>query len=520
MTAEEQAPPGSRAALLDRLLRLPPERREALLREIRERGGNGPAGTTDRDTSGGTAGNTHGSAAETPGNATGRDAGTDDGAAGEGEVWPLSFGQERLWFLGRFDPADTTYHTPWCVRLRGPVDAGAIAAAFTRVVERHHVLRTRYRLDGDRPVQVVVPAAPVPVESVDVTGDPDPAVVEFVDRPFDLEHGPPLRVALLRLGEDDVLLCIVLHHIVVDGWSLDVLMREVTECYAAHREGRPPRLEELPTQYPRVAEEDRRRAESDEDASHLEYWTRTLAGVPTLDLPPDRPRPARWSGRGGQESLLVPDETITRLEEVARAARCTLFTALLAAYQVTLGGACGQDDFCVGVPVAGRDRTEIEPLIGYFATTMVMRADLSGDPTFRELLKRTRLTLFRGLQHAGTPFERILGALRLPRDLGRPPLYQAMFNLHNLPKGHLLNTTMGDLSAEFRPVPTAGRTKAEVSVDAWRGPEGLGGVLDYSSDLFSAETARRLTRSFTGVVERAGADPDLRLSDLRGATPW
>ncbi|GAA0820307.1 condensation domain-containing protein [Streptosporangium amethystogenes subsp. fukuiense] len=472
----EQPAQDRREELLGRLARLSPERRAALLAEARERDG--------------------------------------------GRRWPLSFGQERLWFLSRFDPDDTTYHTPWCVRLRGRVDVRALAAAFTRVAERHHVLRTRFRLAGDRPVQIVVPVAPVPVERADVTGDPAPAVVEFVNRPFDLEGGPPLRVALLRLGEEHFLLCVVLHHIVVDGWSLDVLMREVTECYAAHREGRPPALAELPAQYPQLAEEDRRRAERDEDASHLDHWTRTLAGVPALDLPADHPRPARWSGRGGQESLLVPDEVVTRLEDVARGARCTLFMALLAAYQATLSLASGQRDLCVGVPVSGRDRTEIEPLIGYFAGTLVLRADLSGDPTFLELMKRARLTLFRGLQHAGTPFERILASLRLPRDLSRPPLFQAMFNLHNLPKDDLLRTTMGDLSAEVYPVPATGRTKAEVSVDAWRGPEGLGGVLDYSSDLFSAGTARRLARTFTEVVERAGADPGLRLSDLRGVRPW
>ncbi|ACZ89542.1 condensation domain-containing protein [Streptosporangium roseum] len=463
--------PDQRAALLSRLAELPPERREALLGRAR-----------DRDA---------------------------------GRTWPLSFGQERLWFLSRFDPADTTYHTPWCVRLRGPVDADGIAAALTRVAGRHHVLRTRFRLAGDRPVQVVAPAGPVAVERRDVTGDPAPAVVEFVNRPFDLEAGPPLRVALMRLAGEDFILCVVLHHIVVDGWSLDVLMRELAECYAAHREGREPLLAELPTQYTDVAAEDRRRAEH-EDTAHLDHWTRTLAGAPVLDLPADHPRPARWTGRGGQESLLVPDEVITRLEGVARQQRCTLFMALLAAYQVTLGLAAGQEDLCVGVPVAGRNRVELEPLIGYFATTLALRADLSGDPTFRELLKRTRLSVFRGLQHAEVPFERILGALRLPRDLSRPPLLQAMFNLHNLPKGDLLRTEMADLAVEVYPMPPAGRTKAEISVDAWRGPEGLGGVLDYNSDLFSAGTARRLVRAFTDVVERAGTDPDLRLSDLRG----
>ncbi|MFF0310544.1 condensation domain-containing protein [Streptosporangium sp. NPDC004379] len=493
-----------RAALLGRLAALPPGERRALLARARERA----AGS-------GTAGDVAGTAdtADTSGTGSGSDAGT----AGT-EEWPLSFGQERLWFLSRFDPADTAYHTPWCVTLRGPVDAEGLAAAFTRVTERHDVLRARFRLAGDRPVQVIVPAAPVTVERADVTGDPAPAVVEFVNRPFDLENDPPLRVALLRLAAGEFVLCIVLHHIVVDGWSLDVLMRELAECYAAYREGREPVLAELPVRYTEVAAEERRRAGHD-DGAHLAHWTRTLAGVPVLDLPADRPRPPRWTGRGGRVELAVPDEVVSRLEETAKKRRCTLFMALLAAYQAVLGLAAGQEDLCVGVPVAGRSRTELQPLIGYFATTMVLRADLSGDPTFEELLGRTRRAVFTGMQHAEVPFERILGALRLPRDLSRPPLFQVMFNLHNLPKDDLLRTSMADLETEVYPVPAAGRTKAEVSVDAWRAPEGLGGVLDYNSDVFSAGTARRLAGAFTELVERAGADPGLRLSDLKGIRP-
>ncbi|MGV9599709.1 condensation domain-containing protein [Streptosporangium sandarakinum] len=488
-----------RAELLGRLAALPPERRRALLAHARGRAAGDVPGTAGTE---GTEG--------TPGADAGSGAGT--------EEWPLSFGQERLWFLSRFDPADTAYHTPWCVRLRGPVDADGLAAAFTRVTGRHDVLRTRFRLAGDRPVQVVVLAAPVTVERADVAGDPAPAVLEFVNRPFDLENGPPLRVALLRLADREFLLCIVLHHIVVDGWSLDVLMRELAECYAAHREGREPVLADLPVRYTEAVAEERRRA-GDDDGAHLAYWTRTLTGVPVLDLPADRPRPPRWTGRGGRVELAVPDEVVSRLEETAKRRRCTLFMALLAAYQATLGAAAGQEDLCVGVPVAGRNRTELEPLIGYFATTLVLRADLSGDPTFEELLARTRRAVFTGMQHAEVPFERILGALRLPRDLSRPPLFQAMFNLHNLPKDDLLRTSMADLDVEVHPVPAAGRTKAEVSVDAWRGSEGLGGVLDYNSDVFSAGTARRLAGAFTELVERAGADPGLRLSDLKGIRP-
>ncbi|WP_068898463.1 condensation domain-containing protein [Planomonospora sphaerica] len=491
MTGEER-----RAALLARLAALPPERREALRALTLAGAATGRKAPVD--------GGEGGAGAQVP---------EVPGSAEAGRSWPLSFGQERLWFLNRFDPADTVYNTPWCVRLRGPVDAGALAEALTRVAGRHHVLRARFRLDGDRPVQVVAPAGPVPLEVAEVAGDPAPAVVELVNRPFDLESDPPLRAALLRLDDGTSLLCLVLHHIVVDGWSLDVLMRELAECYAARREGRGPVLEELPMQYTDFAVEDRRR----DRTARLEYWTRTLAGVPVLDLPADLPRPARWTGRGGQEPLRVPGGTVARLEEVARRERCTLFMALVAAYQAALGLLAGQDDLCVGVPVAGRGRTELAPLIGYFSTTLVLRADLSGDPTFRELLGRTRVTLLRGLQHADAPFEQILGALRLPRDLSRPPLLQAMFNLHNMPKDDLLRTSMGDLEVEVYPVPAAGRTKAEVSVDLWRAGEGLGGVLDYGCDLFTAETARRFARAFTGLLERAGTGPDLRLSELGGA---
>ncbi|WP_432921778.1 condensation domain-containing protein [Microbispora sp. CA-135349] len=467
MTAAER-----RAALIEKLAGLPPERRAALLRSL-------------------------GGASRDPG----------------GQEWPLSPGQERLWFLSRFDPGDTSYNTPWCMRLRGPLDVDALTGAFTRIVARHEVLRTRFRLRGDAPVQVVLPPAPVPLEKIALAGeaDLDRALKEFVERPFDLENEPPLRAGLARPGEDDAVVCIVLHHIVMDGWSLDVLMRELTECYAAGREGREPELPELPTQYPRFAVQERQR----DHTEGLEFWTRRLAGAPALDLPADHPRPARWSGRGGREQLLLPPEEITPLEKVARKRRCTSFMALAAAYQATLALASGQTGFCVGVPVAGRSRSELTPLIGYFGNTMVLRADLSGDPSFHELLDRVREATLAGMRHAEVPFEHVLAALRVPRDISRPPLCQAMFNLHNLPKDDLLGTRMADLGREVYTVPPS-HTKSEVSMDLWRGPEGLGGVLDYSSDLFTPATARRLVGGFAEVVRRAGADPDIRLSALSG----
>lgn len=441
-------------------------------------------------------------------------------ARGERQTWPLSTGQERLWFLQRFNPDDSAYHITWPVRLRGPIDEAGLAAAFTAIAARHETLRTRFVLNGDLPAQTVDDPREVRLDHLepgraeesgsDAVGA---AIVDYAGRPFDLAAAPAWRAGLLRLAPDEAVLCIVMHHIVADHWSLDVLMRELGECYAAHREGRPPRLDELPLQYRDFAAAERRRAEEGRD--HLDYWTERLAGSPPLDLPLDRPRPARWTGRGAKTDVAVPPLEVDRLEGVARAHRATLFMALLAAWQVTLGTAAGQDDFCVGVPVAGRDRPELAPLIGYFSTTLVARAGLSGDPTFSELLRRTRVSTLKALAHAGTSLDRILGALHLPRDLSRPPLCQAMFNLtHHLPSADLLRTELGDLTVEVVPQPDLGRARVEVSLDLYRGPEGVGGWLEYSTDLFEPATAHRLADAFTRVVTRAGSDPDLRLSEL------
>ncbi|MGI5281975.1 condensation domain-containing protein [Nonomuraea polychroma] len=432
-------------------------------------------------------------------------------------TWPLSTGQERLWFLQRFDPDNCAYHITWPVRLRGPIDEAGLAAAFTTIAARHEVLRTRFVLDGDLPAQVVDEPREVRLDRLDPASSAvEPAIAAYAGRPFDLAAAPAWRAGLLRLAADDAVLCIVLHHIVVDNWSLDVLMRELGECYRAHREGRPPQLEDLTTQYRDHAVTERRRAEAGRD--HLDYWVERLAGAPPLDLPLDRPRPARWTGRGAKIGVAVPDAEVARLELLARAYRATLFMALLAAWQVTLGTAAGQDDFCVGVPVAGRDRPELAQLIGYFSTTLVARAELSGDPTFGELLRRTRISTLKALAHAGTSLDRILGGLRLPRDLSRPPLCQAMFNLtHNLPTGDLLRTELGDLAVQLCPPPDLGRARVEVSLDVYRGPEGIGGSLEYATDLFDAAHAYRLVDEFARVVTRAGADPNLRLSELRAA---
>ncbi|GAA0433508.1 hypothetical protein Acor_07670 [Acrocarpospora corrugata] len=457
--------PEDRTQLVKRLAGLPPARREALLRSLAEQA--------------------------------------------DGMAWPLSSGQERLWFLSRFDPADTGYHIMWHVRLHGEVNHAGLVWAFSRIVARHEVLRTRFLLRNDRPGQVVREPEQVPVERMP---GGEAAVAGFVNRPFDLSRDLPIRVALIEDG-DAHLLCMVIHHIAADAWSLDVLMRELAECYAAYRENREPVLAALPLQYRHFAVWERKR----QDQQRLDWWTRWLTGVPVLDLPVDMARPKRWSGPAVREYVAVPDDATTRLEELAREERCTQFMALVVAFQASMGLLAGQDDFCVGVPVAGRSRAEFAPLIGCFSNTIALRADLSGDPTFRELLRRARGPFMRALQNADAPFERVLNAVQPARDLSRPPLCQVVFNLtHDLPKADLFRTTLGDLRVETCEPLRVTQARAEVFGEIYRDANGVGGWLEYNSDLFSAETGRLFGEMFSGLVHWAGNHPDLRLSHLKG----
>ncbi|MEO3855700.1 condensation domain-containing protein [Acrocarpospora sp. B8E8] len=443
--------PDLRAALLDRLARVPPERREALRRTLGDK---------------------------------------------RGVMAPLSTGQERLWFLSAFDPEDTSYHVPWCVWLRGPVRPELLAGAFTRIAARHEVLRARFRMTGAGPRQFILPPGPVTLERRELLGDPAVVVDAFVNRPFDLEMEPPWRVALLRVVDDHMLLCIVLHHIAADGWALDVLMRELAECYAAAVERREPELPELAMPYTAFAAWERER----DVGSAVTFLAERLAGTPYLDLPADHARPSRWTGRGAAVRFQVAGETVRGLERFSRRERCTPFMVLMAAFQATLGRAAGQEDFCVGVPVAGRAKAEYAPMIGSFANTLAVRADLSGIPGPGELVRRVRKTVIEAMTRADTPYEKVIAALRLPRDLSRLPLCQAMFALQNTPQNDMLRPSIGDLTAEFYPGPGSRYTKAEVAVQMWPLGDGLSGILDYSADLFEASSMRALADQFTATI--------------------
>ncbi|NUS11791.1 MAG: non-ribosomal peptide synthetase, partial [Streptomyces sp.] len=333
---------------------------------------------------------------------------------------PLSFGQQRLWFLHQFDPKDPSHNAGYAYRLRGALDVAALEAAFTAVVARHEALRTRFTAEDGEPRAVVEDPAPVAVELTEAesAGHAELVVAARANTPFDLTAEPPLRITVVRLGPADHVLCVVTHHINSDGWSFNVLRDEV----AAHYAGQP--LPEPPLQYGDVV------AAAGDTQADPGWWVGQLAGAPDLELPTDRPRPAERTTEGGDVRFELTAELADAVRALAKQARCTPYMVLLAAYQVLLARHSGQPDFCVGTPAAGRGRPELERVVGYLSTTMVLRCDLSGDPAFSDLLRATRRTVLAGLAHPDVPFEQLVGALGVERDLSRTPLYQAMFALH------------------------------------------------------------------------------------------
>ncbi|MGJ6960829.1 amino acid adenylation domain-containing protein [Streptosporangium sp. G11] len=422
-----------------------------------------------------------------------------------GTEYPLSYGQQRLWFLHRLDPGDSAYNTSYVYRLKGLLDKIALEAAFTAVAARHESLRTRFPEVAGEPVAIVEPPSPVTVERLTAQGEQEVAalVAALTNTAFDLAAAPPFRVSLIELGPADHVLCVVLHHINGDGWSLNVLRSEVATHYGSR--GTAP-LPELPLQYGEYA-----RALRPAD-SELRWWTERLAGVPPLELPADRPRPARRTGAGAEVEFRIAPDVAASIGALARSARCTPFMVLLSAYQILMHRHTGQTDFCVGTPSAGRGSTELETMIGFLSTTLALRCDVSGDPTFEELLKRTRRVVLDGLSRQDVPFERLVVNLDVERDLSRTPLFQTLFAFHT--HGELADPLPG-LEAGHFPNGWA-RARLDLSVDLYPGDDGaLHGTAIYSTELFDRETVERMVARFQELLAAVVASPGSPVSSLR-----
>ncbi|MEW5929249.1 MAG: amino acid adenylation domain-containing protein, partial [Gemmatimonadota bacterium] len=440
---------------------------------------------------------------------------------------PLSFAQQRLWLVDRLEPGSAAYNMATALRLRGALDADALRASLDALVRRHETLRTTFAEGGDGPVQVVHPPAPAALPVRDLRGAPDAEAqaerlaAEEALRPFDLETGPLLRCALLRLADDDHVLCLTLHHVVTDGWSMDVLTREVSALYAAFSRGETPRLPELPelpVQYADFAVWQRDRLSGEVLETQVGYWKEKLAGAPPLlEIPLDRPRRPGQSPLAASHRLRLSPELSQALRALSRREGATPFMALLAGWQALLSRYSGQEDVVVGSPIAGRIRPEVEGLIGFFVNMLVLRGDLAADPTWSELLGRTRETALGAYDHQELPFERLVEELGVQRSLLHLPVFQVAFALDRSDARERLS--LGGLAPE--PFGAEERiAKFDLFLAMLDDGEALGGAIVYRPALFDAETVARMAGHLEAVLETMAADPARRLSRLsllRGA---
>ncbi|HYH47297.1 MAG TPA: amino acid adenylation domain-containing protein, partial [Thermoanaerobaculia bacterium] len=451
------------------------------------------------------------------------------------ESFPVSFAQQRLWFLDQLDPGSAAYNLPVSLRLAGSLQPAVLHACLQEVVQRHEALRTVFAVEDGEPVQRVTGWDGPELPLVDLAGLPaalrEPElrrVVPLVERqPFDLAAGPLLRAVLIFAGVPgqasgqasepalpEHILVVSMHHIVSDGWSLGVFVREVVALYSAFASGQPSPLPELPIQYVDYAAWQRDHLTGAVLAAQLDYWRRQLAGAPPgLDLPADRPRPPQPTGRGGSQRRLLPPAVAAAVRSTVRREGVTLFMLTLAAFDLLLGRVSGQEDLSVGTPIAGRGRGELEGLIGFFINTLVLRTDLGGDPTFGELLARVRQTSVHAYDHQDLPFERLVEELAPERDLGRSPLFQVLFAVQNAPPG---GARLPGLAVTR--VPTIGETaKFDLSVSVTEpGGGGLRVGFEFSRDLFDDTTVLRLLGHFSSLLAAVSspAGLGLRLSEV------
>ncbi len=434
---------------------------------------------------------------------------------------PCSFAQERLWLLDRMHGAGAAYNLHTMIRTPGRIDVPAVERAVGELVRRHEALRTVFAEQDGAPVQVILPFTGFTLPIVEMPGADEAALRRFAADetavPFDLATGPLMRGMLLRLAPDDHVLLLVMHHIVSDGWSMGVISVEVAELYEAFRNGRPSPLPEPGFQYADYAVQQRERMRGDVLDKQLAYWRERLADAPALlELPLDRPRPAVQTYHGAARPISLSRPALERLEDLARAEGATLHMVLSACFQVLLSKYAGTEDVVLGSPVAGRSRRELEKLIGFFVNTVVLRTDLSGDPAFREVLRRVRATALGAYAHQELPFERLVAELRPERSLRHTPLFQVIFALEAI---HATDEELaGDMDA--MPLdPETGTSKFDLTLALNIRDEGLGGVMEYATDLFDPETIDRMIAHLQRVMERVGVDPDVRMSALDLAGP-
>ncbi|KZB86538.1 non-ribosomal peptide synthetase [Amycolatopsis regifaucium] len=446
------------------------------------------------------------------------------GAAGRADVLPtadrdrplpLSFAQRRLWFLDRLHPDDAEYNSALALRLTGVLDVQALAEALRSLVERHESLRTTFdEVDGEG-VQIIHPPSGLPLPVVDVDAEAlDRVLLEEYSRPFDLRRGPLVRALVARTGPEEYVLLLCVHHIVTDGWSMGVLTGELAELYNAGVRGEEAALPPQPVQYADFAAWQRKRLSDAVLAERLGYWQQRLGGLAPLELPTDRPRPATRTTEGAVREFSLPRETAARLAELARSEETTLFTTVLAACKVLFARYAGQEDVSVGTVVQGRDRPELQRVIGFFVNTVVLRSTVDLSRSFRELLGEVRETVLDAFSHDDVPFERLVDAVHADRDPSRNPLFDVMVLLHSASGA---KPAFDGLAAEDVGV-TRKSSNFDLTIEFEERDGALAGLVEYSTALFDAETIDRLISHLAVLLDAVAARPDRPLAELPLAT--
>ena len=434
----------------------------------------------------------------------------------------LSYAQQRMWFLWQLEPGSAAYNLPGAVRLKGALSLKALEQAFASLVARHETLRTVFQRQADDSLLQVPTCAPLLIEQQDFSALPvaerERAVAEAAQQqsllPFDLAVGPLLRVKLLKLDEQEHVLLLTLHHIVSDGWSMNVLIDEFIRCYDAHEAGQSPQLAPLPIQYSDYALWQRRWLEAGEQARQLEYWQAQLGSEhPVLELPTDHSRPAMPSYRGSRHEFAIDAVLAEQLRSTAQQHGITLFMLLLGAFNVLLHRYSGQSDIRVGVPIANRNRDEIEGLIGFFVNTQVLRTELDGQTRVADLLRAVKETALGAQAHQDLPFERLVEALKLERSLSHTPLFQVMYN--HQPHVADLTTVSTASGLELGMLDWQGRTtQFDLTLDTYEKAGKLHAALTYANDLFEAPTIARMARHWLRLLAAMVADPSQRIGEL------
>jgi Non-ribosomal peptide synthetase modules and related proteins len=438
--------------------------------------------------------------------------------ARDGEL-PLSFAQEWLWLIHQVNPTSAAYNLPSAVRLQGAIEIEALERSISEVVRRHEILRTRFAdVDGrasqiiQAPAEIRFPIADLSaLEAAEREAEASRLVTEDARLPFDLEQGP-MRAFLLRLGEQDHVILLTVHHIVSDAWSTGILIQEITTLYEAFRRGEESPLPLLPIQYADYASWQRSHLQGDRLDSLVNYWREQLAGASNvLKLPADHPRPDVQTLRGAHKSFNLPGGLSDSLRSLSRREGTTLFMTLLAAFQTLLYRYSQQEDFCVGVPIAGRSFAETEGLIGCFINNLVLRARVSRDMRFRELLRQTREATLGAFAHQELPFEKVVEVLQPERSQSYSPLFQVIFDFRSTPREQSQELPELSLSAMGSEMGTA---KLDLVLDIWDAGDAIVGSMEYNTDLFDEATIGQMLSQFQILLDSIVEQPDARLSAL------